>query len=169
MRKGFLGICIILVLLLLISCSNENEEDEVNIEGLEKEILSIKEIKDDYFLAEHPWPTPYEYKVFADLDEDYCIGDYINVYYDEMIEVGEYSYEITPILIKHSDFGLEEGIVYKPVIYLYPTKKEKVTVSLDYNGILTYIYPTYLHGWTVTAYPNGTIVDENGYEYPYLF
>ncbi len=172
MKKVFQILFIFTIMFLLVSCSKEKKdkiEEKVDIENSERIILSIKEIGDGYFLAEHPWPTPREYKVFATLDEDFCIGDYIDVYYDELTEINEFSFELTAKLIEHSDFELKENVCYKPVIYLYPTKKEKIFVSLDYNGTLTHTYPIYSNGWNVTAYPNGTLVDDSGNEYPYLF
>lgn len=56
----------------------------------------------------------------------------------------------------------------KPVIYLYPEEPTEVTVTLDYSGELTYTYPAYGDGWTVTAYPDGTLIDADGKEYSYL-
>ena len=58
----------------------------------------------------------------------------------------------------------------KPVIYLYPEERTEVTVKLDYNGKLTYTYPQYTDGWTVTASPDGTLINHvDGREYSYLF
>ena len=57
----------------------------------------------------------------------------------------------------------------KPVIYLYPEQQTEVEVSLDYDGTLTAAYPAYENGWRVTAEPDGTLHDENGNEYSYLF
>jgi hypothetical protein len=58
----------------------------------------------------------------------------------------------------------------KPVIYLYPEYPMDVTVTLDYNGKLRSTYPKYDDGWSVTAYPDGTIVNHaDGMEYSYLF
>jgi hypothetical protein len=58
----------------------------------------------------------------------------------------------------------------KPVIYLYPEYPMDITVSLDYNGKLRSTYPKYDDGWSVTAYPDGTIVNHaDGGEYSYLF
>jgi len=127
------------------------------------------EIEDDYFLGAHPWASSRKYKVFASLDKDLCVGDYVDVYFDEMNEISEHSYEISAKLVVPSNFELVPGVVYKPVIYLYPTEKTKIFVSLDYNGTLTHTYPTYSNGWNITAYPNGSLIDDNGKEYPYLF
>jgi hypothetical protein len=59
----------------------------------------------------------------------------------------------------------------KPVIYLYPEEETEVTVSLDYDGDLTCVYPAFDSGntWTVTAQPDGTLTDERGQAYNYLY
>ena len=58
-----------------------------------------------------------------------------------------------------------------PVIYLYPEEETEVCVRLALNGELTTSYPVYdpENGWIVTAYPDGTLTDKNGREYPFLF
>ena len=63
----------------------------------------------------------------------------------------------------------QEECSAKPVIYLYPEQQTAVAVSLDYDGTLTATYPAYENGWRVTAEPDGTLHDENGNEYSYLF
>lgn len=58
----------------------------------------------------------------------------------------------------------------KPVIYLYPEQETKVNVQLTFNGTLTSTYPALPpEGWTVTAQPDGTLTDEEGRSYRYLF
>jgi len=57
----------------------------------------------------------------------------------------------------------------KPVIYLYPEETIDITVKLDYSGQLTTTYPAYQGGWTVTATPDGTLTDESGQTYNYLY
>ena len=57
----------------------------------------------------------------------------------------------------------------KPVIYLYPEVETEVTVTLDYDGVLTATYPVYEDGWCVTAAPDGTLRDAGGREYYCLF
>lgn len=56
----------------------------------------------------------------------------------------------------------------KPVIYLYPEVPTQVSVRLDYDGELTCTYPAYENGWSVTAYPDGTLSDGET-EYNYLY
>lgn len=57
----------------------------------------------------------------------------------------------------------------KPVIYLYPTETTKLDVTLDFDGQFTATYPKYENKWTVTAEPDGTLTDEAGRQYNYLF
>jgi hypothetical protein len=58
----------------------------------------------------------------------------------------------------------------KPIIYLYPVEPTEITVHLQYAGILDFTYPAYQDGWSVTAYPDGTLVNHrDGKEYSYLF
>ena len=59
--------------------------------------------------------------------------------------------------------------LYKPVIYLYPTKKTNVFVNLDFDGTFTCTYPKINDGWKVVAEPDGTLTDKNGRTYGYLF
>ena len=63
----------------------------------------------------------------------------------------------------------ETAVAEKPVIYLYPEEETNVTVKLDYSGRLTCTYPAYQTGWAVTAAPDGTLTDENGITYNYLY
>ncbi|NLO48713.1 MAG: hypothetical protein GX111_10400 [Clostridiales bacterium] len=60
-------------------------------------------------------------------------------------------------------------ILAKPVIYLYPAKATEVTVTLELEGPLTCSVPEYVNGWTVTAFPDGTLIGSDGQTYPYLF
>lgn len=71
---------------------------------------------------------------------------------------------------KDEGFGLPE----KPVIYLYPTKKEQVSVQLDYSGTVTDAYPQFddqkSQIWNVVAFPDGHLINSSDdKEYSYLF
>lgn len=58
----------------------------------------------------------------------------------------------------------------KPVIYLYPEREMKVSVTLEYDGELTASFPEYGNGWNVLAEPDGTLINiEDGKEYASLF
>lgn len=58
----------------------------------------------------------------------------------------------------------------KPVIYLYPEEENEISVKLGNADKLTSVYPEYNNGWTVIAYPDGTLVDEKtGREYYSLY
>ena len=76
----------------------------------------------------------------------------------------------TILLIALSSY-LSRAKAAAPVIYLYPETDTEVNVRLDLNGELTTSYPVYDHvnGWSVTAYPDGTLTDKSGREYPFLF
>ena len=50
-------------------------------------------------------------------------------------------------------------MAYKPIIYLYPTKDEEISVKLKYKDKLTVSYPTYTEGWKVFAKTNGDLMD----------
>ena len=64
----------------------------------------------------------------------------------------------------------EETKDAKPVIYLYPTSEQTVSVELDYKGKLTCTYPEYNSGWKVKAQPDGTLTNlSDNREYSYLF
>ena len=63
----------------------------------------------------------------------------------------------------------EDECAEKPVIYLYPERETEVTVRLDYAGRLTCTYPAYNGGWRVLARPDGTLTDESGQTYSYLY
>lgn len=63
-----------------------------------------------------------------------------------------------------------EKVTKKPVIYLYPTSEQIVSVKLNYKGKLTCTYPEYKDGWKVKAKPDGTLtVIKDNREYSYLF
>lgn len=58
----------------------------------------------------------------------------------------------------------------KPVIYLYPQKKEKISVKIDPVGGMTKSDPLYNGGWNVVASPDGRIINSaDNAQYPYLF
>lgn len=57
----------------------------------------------------------------------------------------------------------------KPIIYLYPKKKEKVNVKVSKKEILTHTYPKYNDGWNVIAEPDGTLEDDTGRKYYALY
>jgi len=58
----------------------------------------------------------------------------------------------------------------KPVIYLYPEETMDIEVKLDPVGGFTVTEPAYNDGWSVTASPNGQLLNHGDDEvYPYLF
>ena len=61
------------------------------------------------------------------------------------------------------------GEYAKPVLYLYPTKKTKVTINFEHEDMLTTTYPKFNKEWVVTANPNGDLYDKNGNYYYALY
>lgn len=64
----------------------------------------------------------------------------------------------------------------KPAIYLYPEKETQVSVKVTPNGYITESIPEHgKNGWTVTAYPNGSLYQlktdnrKLKTEFPYLY
>lgn len=132
--------------------------------------IIITRIYSNCFFARAVIPMPYEIKVNGHLSEEWCVGDqvsctYENTYYDD--QNGKIETDLLTIDV--SDFELEEGVCYKPVIYLYPEKETEVSVQLQLDGKLTCTYPAYNTGWTVTAAPDGTLTDAKGQIYNYLY
>ena len=64
-----------------------------------------------------------------------------------------------------------EQMVYKPAIYLYPTRPTQVDVTLTLrSSYFTRTIPAYNTGWHVLAQPNGQLTNlADGKTYPYLF
>ena len=74
------------------------------------------------------------------------------------------------------DNGSVMNIMYydiadKPVIYLYPEKETDVHVELELTeSELSTTYPKYNNGWDVTAYPDGSLLNNaDGSHHKYLF
>ncbi len=53
------------------------------------------------------------------------------------------------------------GIVYKPIIYLYPERTTEISVKLGKIENITCSYPKYNNGWNVIANTDGTLIDTN--------
>ena len=132
--------------------------------------IRITEIYDNCFFASPVIPMPYQIKLNGTLSSEWCVGDqvlvtYENIYYDDHTHHIEADF----LTVEQSDFELDPNADYKPVIYLYPEEETEVSVKLDYSGRLTCTYPQYNDGWTVTASPDGTLTDEKGQIYNYLY
>jgi hypothetical protein len=86
-------------------------------------------------------------------------------YLDEEVEGWYVAKSVTVTKVGDGYFQVDA----KPVIYLYPGTTTDVSVSLDYDGILTCTYPQYENGWNITAHPDGTLIDDSGQTYNYLY
>lgn len=131
--------------------------------------LVITKIYSDCFFATPVIPMPGPVKVNGTLSDEWCVGDQVLVGFENYYCDGNYRYEGDMKSISVSDFELDPYACYKPVIYLYPEKETDVSVKLTLDGRLTCTYPAYGDGWTVTAKPDGTLTDEKGQIYNYLY
>ena len=109
-------------------------------------------------------------KLNGALSEDWCVGDevectYENIYFDK--ENNRWEGDV--LSVKASDWIWDSSLLGKPVIYLYPKEETEVSVKLDLDGKLTCTYPAYQGIWQVTAAPDGTLTDQNGQTYNYLY
>ena len=130
----------------------------------------VTAIYSDCFFAVPVIPLPGEYKFNGILADEWCVGDqvqctYENIYCDD----DGWRWEADFSEIEESDWEPDPNADYKPVIYLYPQEETAVSVKLDYEGELTCTYPAYEDGWRVTAQPDGTLMDEKGQTYNYLY
>lgn len=130
----------------------------------------ITEIYSNCFFAQPLIPLPYTIKINGVLPDNWCIGDQVKVTYkNQRYDAEIQRAEADLVTIGPSDFELEPGVAYKPVIYLYPEQETEVAVNLKLDGQLTCTYPVYRDGWNVTAQPDGTLTDESGMTYNYLY
>lgn len=148
--------------------------EEANIEH--QVVARISDYMTDSFLAE---PLKWEWQSTvspcisvqfssADLEKlGADVGSYVEVTYrGRFPEDGV----ICPVSVKLVTYlPDDEAVDFKPVIYLYPEQEMEVSVKMDYNGRLTCTYPAYGDGWTVTAKPDGTLTDDRGQIYNYLY
>ena len=109
-------------------------------------------------------------KLNGALLDDWCVGDqvectYENIYFDK--ENNRWEGDV--LSVKASDWKWDSSLLGKPVIYLYPEEETEVSVKLNIDGDLTCTYPAYNGGWKVTAAPDGTLIDQNGQTYNYLY
>ena len=74
------------------------------------------------------------------------------------------------VAIKYAPTPPGEFLAGKPVIYLYPTTEQEISVKLIYNGKFICTYPEYKNGWEVIAQRDGTLLNlGDNKQYSYLF
>lgn len=147
-----------------------NKTDDLKIDNSIFTDIIITKIYSNCFFAHCLVPMPYSIKLNGSLSEEWCVGDQVAVTFENAYFDAENGHTEADLLtIKESTFQLQEGVYYKPVIYLYPEKKLNANVTLCVNGKLTCTYPKYENGWQVTAFPDGTLIDQNGQSYNYLY
>lgn len=120
---------------------------------------------DDFFLKKYkPGDTTFQYNASGKFD-NLSFG---SNYYRFIAIFNDGSVKMTNLTVYvHAGGAAEMG---KPVIYLYPEKKQNVKVNVKPKGKFTVTIPEIGKGWHVVANPDGKIIDKkSNKEYPYLF
>lgn len=132
--------------------------------------IVITKIYKNCFFATPAIPMPYTIKLNGVLSEEWCVGDQVQCTYENTFYDAESNrIECDMVTVKESDWQPDPYAAYKPVICLYPEEKTEVSVKLELDGELTCTYPAYADGWRVTAMPDGTLTDQKGQTYNYLY
>lgn len=119
----------------------------------EKSIKTSNETKIEEFVK----PGAYDFKFVLTLKHYEIMIDSLHI---------EAQHHITIQLnFRSSD---ENIYLRKPVIYLYPEEETKIDIQLETAGELSFTYPEYKDGWSVTADPQGNITYDNE-SFNYLF
>lgn len=130
--------------------------------------MKITRIYSDCFFANEISPHYTEFKINGTLGDEWCVGDRVNVSFENLVR--DSSGHIEGDLKAITQATRKPGITYdKPVIYLYPEEELEVSVRLTLDGKLTCAYPAYGDGWNVTTQPDGTLTDAKGQTYNYLY
>lgn len=74
---------------------------------------------------------------------------------NQKVDNVDFKYKKTNNVVCHDDPYISK----KPIIYLYPEEETNVMVKLKYPEKLTTTYPKYNDSWNVTAYPDGTLIN----------
>ncbi|MBO4600754.1 MAG: hypothetical protein J5634_00760 [Bacilli bacterium] len=70
---------------------------------------------------------------------------------------------------KNNGVLVSDSTSLKPVLYLYPKKETKVTVTFENPDKLIFTYPNYKDKWKLTAKPKGDLVDTDKNSYYALY
>ncbi|MBR4178955.1 MAG: hypothetical protein IKR57_06380 [Bacilli bacterium] len=150
-----------------------------NVEGV-KELdfinnnYAIISVSYDNCGEKNPTPTSYKKKgnnvivtVYYDKSCGFCapLYDYYALAVDKSVTSVNIEFDSISRNVKHCD----PNVVYKPIIYLYPTEKTNVSVKLGYPNKITTSYPKYNKGWLVTADQYGNLYDFNNKYYYALY
>lgn len=109
------------------------------------------------------------YKLNGRLSDEWNVGDEVYCSFENIYTDDNNRAEADLASIEHAWAVPDPYVCYKPVIYLYPEQETEVSVKLELDGSFLYTRPAYEDGWQVTAAPDGTLTDQNGKTYPYLF
>lgn len=61
--------------------------------------------------------------------------------------------------------ALNQHVMLKPILYLYPEEEKNITVNFDKEELLTTTYPKFNNEWNVLVKPDGSIYENGKYYY----
>lgn len=135
-----------------------NEDNEIKIVSIKgKDIYSYEKVnvgKLNYGLTYNNGAL-FQFENPDKDESDYNTGC-VELIYDSTTKAGE---------VKTSFCG---GIA-KPILYLYPKKTTKITISFEHPELLETTYPKFNGKWEVKAHTNGDLYDSNGAYYYALY
>jgi len=147
-----------------------NDQTKNDNKILEIELFNLLENKiPDYINSKLIYrKKTYNYSFIISNDDlkKYTMLSFKKGIYDTIIPISKLNSENDTIIL-NKKFSI---IARKPVIYLYPTKKEKIIIEHKFKGKILCTYPIYKNNWEVVAYPNGKIFNLRDKRfYNYLF
>ena len=139
------------------------DQETAGVVKMSRMEMTIREIYSDCFfgMSQHG-----EVKVNGALSDEWCVNDRVYVYFVVLYMDSNDRFEGELEAIHDVDDDVRDD---KPVLYLYPQRETEVSVKLELDGKLTCTYPAYQDGWRVTAKPDGTLIDDKGQTYNYLY
>lgn len=98
--------------------------------------------------------------IYYDL-ESHC-GGCASMDYDDSFSVSRSSYDNVKVYYRYveQEDGCE-GMVYKPMIYIYPEHDMDLNIKLGNDDLLTSTYPKYHNSWNIHVSKDSTIYDYN--------
>ncbi len=156
----------------VIYIDNDNYLSLMNIDDNNEKKQFVK--WDSNKLVYDDFSTYYSKEELDRLGKNTEEGIYLLTYYynDAKDENGNYGMEYCYTIdhdVKVYPIDHPMGGRAKPVLYLYPTKKTKITVKFAHPEYLMTTYPKYKGKWEVIASPNGDLSDKDNKYYYALY
>lgn len=141
-------------------------------------VCRVVKIKDDVVYLTGVYEKAVSAAIIGIPDFSFGVGDYIKITSKALYDGGSYHYRIAYAkdITQMKTLTASEAVrlyvaMDKPVIYLYPEKETECSVKVNFDGKLTCTYPEHgEYGWqNFKAYPDGTLIFDDGKEYYCLY